>query len=63
MQSIFVFLEFIKFADFRRKNADFSRTQGVCLVIHFFGSFLGKVSLLNFIIVAYVSSPEKVHPE
>ena len=33
-----------KFADFRRKNADVRRTQGVCYVIHrFFSSSLGKV--------------------
>ena len=44
MQSISVFLGVAKFADFRRKNADVSRTQGVCYVIHiFFGLSLGKV--------------------
>ena len=33
-----------KIADFQWKNADASRTKGVCLVIHlFFGSSLGKV--------------------
>ena len=32
-----------KFADFRWKNADVSRIQGVCHVIHIiFGSYLGK---------------------
>ena len=36
MQSISVFLDIAKFADFRRKNADVSRTQGVCHVIHTF---------------------------
>ena len=32
-----------KIADFWLKNADFSRTQGVCHMIYiFFGSSLGK---------------------
>ena len=44
LQSIPVFLDVAKFADFWWKNADASRTQGVCHVIHiFFGSSLGKV--------------------
>ena len=44
MQSISVFPDITKVADFRRKNADVNRTQGVCHVIYiFFGSFLGKV--------------------
>ena len=44
IQSIYVFLDTEKFADFRRKNADVSRTKGVCHVTHiFFGSSLGKV--------------------
>ena len=44
MQSIYVFLDVAKFADFRRKNADVSRTQGMCHAIYtFFGSSLGKV--------------------
>ena len=39
-----VFLDIVKFANFRWKNADVSRIQGVCHVIHiFFGSSLGKV--------------------
>ena len=39
-----VFLDIAKFANFRRKSADVSRTQTVCHVIHiFFGSSLGKV--------------------
>ena len=43
MQSISVFLDIAKFADLRRTNADVSRTQGMCHVIHiFFGSSLGK---------------------
>ena len=44
MQSISVFLDIAKFADFRLKNADVSRTQGVCHAIHIiFASFLGNV--------------------
>ena len=44
MQSIHLFLDIAKFADFEWKIADISRTQGVCHVIHiFFVSFLGKV--------------------
>ena len=43
MQSISVFLAIAKFADFWRKNADVSRMQGVCHMIHiFFRSSLGK---------------------
>ena len=44
MQSVSVVLDIAKFADSRSKNADVSRTQGVCHVIRiFFGSSLGKV--------------------
>ena len=44
MQSVSVFLDIAKFADFQRKNANVSRPQGVCHAIHiFFGSSLGKV--------------------
>ena len=44
MRSISVFLDRAKFADFWSKNADVSRTQEVCHVIHtFFGSSLDKV--------------------
>ena len=53
MQSISVFLDIAfysflifldKIADFRCKNAEVSRTQGGCQVIHiFFRSTLGKV--------------------
>ena len=44
MQSTSVFLGITKFADFERKNADVSRTQEVCQVIHaIFGSSLSKV--------------------
>ena len=44
MQSISVFLGIAKFADFRRKIPDVSRTQEVYHVIHiFFGFSLGKV--------------------
>ena len=46
MSSMSVFLDIAKFADFRRKNADVSRTLGLCYMIHiFFGSSLGKVQL------------------
>ena len=34
MQSISVFLDITKVADFRLKNADVSATQGVCHVIN-----------------------------
>ena len=51
MESIPVFLDITKVAGFRWKNADVSRTQGVCHVIYtFFESSLGKVWL------CYVSS-------
>ena len=44
MQSIPVFPDMTKVADFRWKNADVSRTQKVYHVIYlFFGSSLGKV--------------------
>ena len=44
MQSISVFLDVAKFADFRSKTADLSRTQEMCYVIHiFFGFSLGQV--------------------
>ena len=44
MQSIHVFLDIAKFADFWWKIADVSRTHGMCHVIKiFFGSFLSKV--------------------
>ena len=44
MQSIPVFIDIAKFADFQWKNPDVSRTQEVCHVIHtFFGSSLRKV--------------------
>ena len=44
MESISVFLDIAKFADFRLKNADVSRTQRVCQVIDvFFGSSLVKL--------------------
>ena len=46
MQSICVFLDTAKFADFKWKNANISRTQRVCYMIHiYFGSLLGKVLL------------------
>ena len=44
MQSVSVFLDISKSADFPWKNADVSRTHGVCHVIYiFFDSSLGKV--------------------
>ena len=44
MQSISVFLDIAKFADFRSKSADVSKTQGVCHVTQIcFGSSLCKV--------------------
>ena len=44
MQSIPVFPNITKIANFWSKNADVSRTQGVCHVIYvFFESSLGKV--------------------
>ena len=44
MQSISVSLDITKSADFRRKNADASKTQELCHVIYvFFGSSLAKV--------------------
>ena len=44
MQSISVFLDIAKFADFWSKNADVSRIQDMCLIIHtFFRSSLGQV--------------------
>ena len=44
MESISLFSDKTKFADFYWKNADASRTQNDCHVMHiFFGSSLGKV--------------------
>ena len=44
MQSISVFFDKTKVADFQQKNIDISRTQGVCRMIYiFFISSLGKV--------------------
>ena len=40
MQSVSVFLDMTNVADFRRKNADVSRTQEVCHVINIFLDFL-----------------------
>ena len=42
MKSTPVFLDITKVANFRRKNADISRTQGACKLIYVvFGSSLG----------------------
>ena len=38
---ISIFFDLANFADFWWKNADLSRTQGLCHLIHFFGSSLG----------------------
>ena len=44
MQSISVFLDIVKFAEFQWKNDDVGRAQGVRYVIHILsGSSLGKV--------------------
>ena len=44
-----VFLDIAKFSDFRWKNVDVSRTQGVCHVILIcFGSSLGNVNCAKF---------------
>ena len=44
MQSISIFIDIAKFADFRSKKADVNRTKGVCHVIYiFFRPSLGKV--------------------
>ena len=44
MQYMSLFLEITEFADFGWKNANVSRVQGMCHVIHiFFRSSLGKV--------------------
>ena len=54
IQSISVFLHVTKFTDFRWKNADVSRSQGVSYVIHMiFGSSLG-ITVPSFIIVGYI---------
>ena len=44
MPSTSAFFDITKFVDFRSKNADVSRTQGICHVIDiFFGSSLRNV--------------------
>ena len=44
MQYISAFLDVAKFADFKLKNVDISKTQVLCHVIHiFFRCSLGKV--------------------
>ena len=44
IQSVSVFLDVAKFADFKWKNADVCRTQRLCHVIYIiFGFSLGKV--------------------
>ena len=76
MQSTSVFLDIAKFADIWQKNADVSRTQGVCHVIHiYFRSSLGNCTKFHQCLFAkptppkppppspYVSSPELADPE
>ena len=42
--NLYIFLGIAKVADFELKNADVSRTKGLCYVIYkLFGSSLGKV--------------------
>ena len=44
MQSVSIFLDIAKSADFRGKNANVRETERVCHVIHIFlESYLGKV--------------------
>ena len=53
-QSIPVFLDIVKLADFRWKNADISKTQGVCHVINRFLDLLEEgVTVSIFFIVGY----------
>ena len=40
MQSVPVFVDITKFSDFQKKNADVSKTQGVCHVIDIFFELL-----------------------
>ena len=53
MQSLSVFLDIAKFADFWWKNADVSRTQGVHHVIHIFFWIFFREGM-TFIILAHV---------
>ena len=49
MQSIPVFFDIAKFADFRQKVVDVSKTPEGCPVIYiFFGSFLDKYNCAKF---------------
>ena len=52
MQSILVFLDIAKFADYRWKIADASRTQGVGYVIYIF--FRSSLAKANFMTIGYV---------
>ena len=55
MQSLSAFFDIAKVADFHWKNADVSRTQGVCHVIYVFWIFFREsVTVPRFIIVEYV---------
>ena len=55
MQPVSVFLVIAKFADFWRKNADVSRSQGVCHVIRIFLwiFFRSGITVPSFIIVGF----------
>ena len=79
MQSVSVFFDIAKFAEIRSKNADVSRTQLVCHVIHNFLDLLWiRHNCANFYhcricVTGFkeggpfcppsVSIPEKAHPE
>ena len=54
MQSISVFFDIAKSTDFRWKNADFSRTRGVCHVIHIFFRSCLVITVPSFIIKEYM---------
>ena len=57
MQSISVFLDMTKVANFWWKNADASRSQDVCHMIYLFGSFLAGlgITMPSFITVGSVT--------
>ena len=66
MQSISVFLDITKVADFRLKNTNVNRTQGVCDVIYIsFESSLGntqeELSTINFDLENYSELEKDVH--
>ena len=68
MQSISVILDIVKLANFRRKNADISRIQGVChkivpsfIIIGYVWQILRKEGL--FASPPSMASPKNAHPE